>query len=137
MHPALLALRLNMIPRNELREKADAARASIDLAPVATALLPIVQKLHDPKIYSAALRQPHGSHERTYLWQPLAQLMAEYRVERGQHGSFLGAVKSLHAALEVDPPSEGAVKKMLHDLRQGERPKRRKGYATVKKRRDA
>lgn len=137
LHPTLLTLRLEMIPRNALKEQADAARATVDLAPVATTLLGIVKELRDPKKYSAALRQPHGSHERTYLWQPLAQLMAQYRVKPSQHGTFLGAVRAMHAALEADPPSEGAVKKMLHDLRQRERPKRREGYATAKKRRDA
>jgi hypothetical protein len=124
LHPTFLTQRLEMIPRNALKEEADAARATVNLAPVATTLLNIVRELRDPKKYSAALRQPHGSHERAYLWQPLLRTMERYRVKPSQHGSFMCAVKSLHLALGIDPPSEVAVRKMLYDLRQGERPRR-------------
>ena len=74
--------------------------------------------------------------ERTYLWEPLLRLMKKYHAKPGQYGSFQGAIKFLHLALGIDPP-EGAVKKMLHDLRHHERPKRRKGYAAVKRRPNA
>ena len=44
--------------------------------------------------------------------------LKDHGVKPGQYGSFAGAIRSLHLALEIDPPSDGAVKKMLHDLRQ-------------------
>jgi hypothetical protein len=134
LHPAIIALRIKMIPRSERKKNANAAMASIDPNLVATTLRRIIGKLRDPKEYAAAHHQPGGkSFERAFLWEPLLRLMKKYHVKPGQHGSFLGAIKSLHLALGIDPPSEGAIKKMLHDLRQGERSKRGKGYATAKK----
>jgi hypothetical protein len=134
LHPAIIALRIKMIPRSERKQKADAAMASINLDLVATTLLRIIRKLRDPKKYAAAHHQPGGkSFERAFLWEPLLRLMKKFHAKPGQHGSFLGAIKSLHLAIGIDQPSEGAIKKMLHDLRQGERSKRGKGYATVKK----
>jgi hypothetical protein len=134
LHPAFIALRIKMIARSERKKNANAAMASINLDLVATTLLRITGKLRDPKEYAAALHQPGGrSIQRAFLWEPLLRLMKKYHVKPGQHGSFLGATKALHLAIGIDPPSEGAIKKMLHDLRQGERSKRGKGYATAKK----
>jgi hypothetical protein len=134
LHPAFITLRIKMISRSERKQKADAAMASIDLDLVATTLLRIVGKLRTSKEYAAAHHQPgRKSIERAFLWEPLLRLMKKYHAKPGQHGSFLGAIKSLHLAIEVDRPSEGAIKKMLHDLRQGARSKRSKGYATAKK----
>ncbi len=134
LHPAFIARRIKMIPQSERKQKSDAAMASINLDLVATTLLRIIGKLRIPKEYAAAHHQPGGkSVERAFLWEPLLRLMKKYHAKPGQHGSFLVAIKSLHLAIGIDPPSEGAVKKMLHDLRQGERSKRGKGYATAKK----
>jgi hypothetical protein len=134
LHPAFIALRIKMIARSERKKNANAAMASINLDLVATTLLRIMRKLRDPKQYAAAHHQPGGkSFERAFLWEPLLRLMKKFHAKPGQHGSFIGAIKSLHLGLGIDPPSEGAVKKMLHDLRQGERSKRGKGYAKVKK----
>jgi hypothetical protein len=134
LHPAFIALRIKMIARSERKKNANAAMASINLDLVATTLLRITGKLRDPKEYAAAHHQPGGrSIQRAFLWEPLLRLMKKYHVKPGQHGSFLGATKALHLAIGIDPPSEGAIKKMLHDLRQGERSKRGKGYATAKK----
>jgi hypothetical protein len=134
LHPAFIALRIKMIARSERKKNADAAMASINLDLVATTLLRIIGKLRDPKEYAAAHHQPVSkSLQRAFLWEPLLRLMKKYHVKPGQHGSLLGAIKSLHLALGIDPPSEGAVKKMRHDLRQGERSKQGKGYAKVKK----
>ena len=138
LHSAIIARRIEMIPRSERKQRARAAMASINLDLVATTLLHIAGELRAPKIYAAAHYQPGGkSVERSFLWEPLLQLMEEFQVKPGQHGPFLGAVKSLHLALGIDPPSEGAVKKMLHDLRRGERSKHSKGYAAAKKRTNA
>lgn len=134
LHSAIIALRIKMIQPGERKQKADAAMASINLDLVATTLLGITGELRDPKKYAAAHHQPHGrSIERAFIWQPLLLLMEKYHVKPGQHGSFVGAIGSLHNSLGIDPPSEGAVKKMLHDLRQGERSKAGKGYGTAKK----
>lgn len=138
LHSAFIALRIKMIPRSERKQNADAAMASINLDLVATTLLRIISKLRVPKVYAAALHLPRGkSVERAFLWEPLLRLMTKYHAKPGQHGSFLGATKSLHLAIGIRPPSEGAIKKMRHDLRQAERSKQRKGYATVKKRPNA
>ena len=134
LHPAIIALRIKMIPRSERKQKADAAMTSINLDLVATTLQRIVRTLRAPKKYAAAHHQPGGkSFERAFLWEPLLRLLKKYHAKPGQHGSFLGAIKSLHLALGIDPPSEGAVKKMLYDLRQSERSNGRKGYAAAKK----
>jgi hypothetical protein len=138
LHEAIIALRIKMIPQSERKQKARLAMASINLDLVATTMLHIAGELRDPKVYAEAHYQPGGkSVERVFLWEPLLHLMEKLQVKPGQHGSFLGAVKSLHLALGIDPPSEGAVKKMLHDLRQSERSKQAKGYATTKKRPNA
>jgi hypothetical protein len=138
LHPAFIALTIKMIRPNERKQKAGAAMASINLGLVATTLLRITNKLRVPKVYAAALRLPRGkSVERAFLWEPLLRLMTKYHAKPGQHGSFLGATKSLHLAIGIRPPSEGAIKKMRHDLRQAERSKQLKGYATVKKRLNA
>jgi hypothetical protein len=135
LHPAFIALRLKMIPRSERKQKADAAMTSINLDLVATTLLRIIRKLRVPKEYAAAHHLPGGkSLERAFLWEPLLRMMKKYHAKPGQHrGSLVGAIKSLHLAIGIDPPSEGAIKKMRHDLRQGERSKRGKGYARAKK----
>jgi hypothetical protein len=106
--------------------------------PLATTLRRIIGKLRDPKEYAAAHHQPGGkSFERAFLLEPLLRLMKKFHAKPGQHGSFLGAIKSLHLAIGIDPPSEGAIKKMRHDLRQGERSKQGNGYSTAKKRPNA
>jgi hypothetical protein len=138
LRPAFIALRIKMIPRRHRKQEADAAMASIKLDLVATTLLRITRKLRISKEYAAAHHQPGGkSVERAFLWEPLLRLMRQYNAKPGQHGSFLGATKSLHLAIGIRPPSEGAIKKMLHDLRQGKRSKRSKGNATPKKSPDA
>jgi hypothetical protein len=121
--PTFATQRLKMIPRGWRGQyEAHVAMTSIDFDPLATALLQIIRKLRNSKTYAAAHHQTGGkSAERAYLWEPLLRLMKKYHVKPGQHGSFLGAVKSLHLAVGIDAPSEGAVKKMLHDLRQRER----------------
>jgi hypothetical protein len=135
LHSAVIARRLGMIPPDERKQRASASMASINLDLVATTLLQIAGELRNPKTYAAAHHQPGGmSPDRAFLWQPLFELMKQYHVKPGQYGSFVGAIKSLHLAIGIDPPSEGVVKKMLHDLRQGERSKLGKGYATAKKR---
>lgn len=135
LHPAFYTLRVQMIPQNERKEKVQVATATTDLGLVTTNLLEIVRRLRDSKRYSAALRLPDGkSYERAFLWEPFLRLMKDHGVKPGQHGSFLGAIKSLHLALKIDPPSKDAVNQMRHDLRQSKRPKRRKGYAAAKKR---
>ena len=135
LHPAFIGLRIKMIPRSARKHNADAAMATINLDLVAKTLLRIISKLRDPKVYAAAHRLPRGkSVERAFLWEPLLRLMKKYQAQPGQHGSFLGATKSLHLAIGIRPPSEGAIKKMRHDLRQAERSRLRKGYATGKKR---
>jgi hypothetical protein len=138
LHPAFVALRITMIRRSERKQKIDAAMALINLDLVATTLLRIVRKLRVPKEYAAAHRRPGGkSLERAFLWEPLLRLMTKYHAKPGQRGSFLGATKALHLAIGFDPPSEGTIKKMRHDLRQGERSKRGNGYDTAKKRPNA
>lgn len=125
-HQAIISRRIKMIPPSKRKQNADAAMASIDLDLAVTTLHWIVRKLRLPREYAAAHHQPGGrSLERAFLWEPLLRLMKKYHVEPGQYGSFLGATKALHLAIGIDPPSEGAVKKMRHDLRQGERPKQR------------
>jgi len=135
LHPAFISRRITMIPTSERKQEARAAMASINLDMVATTLLTITGKLRDPKEYAAAHHQPGGkSFERAFLWEPLLRLMKKHHAKPGQHGSFLGAIKALHLAIVIDPPSEGAIKKMLHDLRQAERSKQGNGYGTTKKR---
>ena len=137
LHSTFVTLMALGIPPNERKEKVDPARATINFDLVATKLLPIIQQLRDPKAYNAAHRLPHQrSAERAFLWEPLLQLMEKHHVKPGQHGSIPGAIKSLHLALGINP-QEGAVKKMLHDLKRDKPPKRRDGYATAKKRPDA
>jgi hypothetical protein len=138
LHPAFISLRITMIPASERKQEAGTAMNSINLDLVATTLLNITGILRDPKQYAAALHQPGGkSFERAFLWEPLLRLMQKHQAEPGQYGCFLGATKALHLAIGIDPPSEGAIKKMLHDLRQAERSKQDKGYATIKKRPNA
>ena len=122
LRQAIIAQRIEMIPQGERRQKANAAMASINLDLVATTLMHIADELLDPKKYAAAHYQPGGkSLDRAFLWEPLLRLMKKFEVKPGQHGSFLGAVKALHRAMPIDPPSEDAIKKMLHDFRQRER----------------
>jgi hypothetical protein len=138
LHSTFIALRIKMVPRSERKQKAKAAMASINLDLVTTTLLQITRKLRNPREYAAAHHQPRGkSMERAFLWEPLLRLMKKYHTKPGQHGSVLGAIKSLHLAIGIDPPSEGAIKKMRHDLRQGERSKQGNGYSTAKKRPNA
>ncbi|MFG3595522.1 hypothetical protein [Bradyrhizobium sp. RDI18] len=138
MHDAFIALRMRMVPPSERKRESRAAMTSIDLELVATTLLNITGRLRDPKQYAAAHHQPGGkSFERAFLWEPLLRLMKEHHAKPGQHGSFFGAAKALHLAIGIAPPPEGTIKKMLHDLRQGARSKRGKGYATAKERPNA
>src|SRR6266403_5120654 len=138
LHPAFISLRIKTIPPSERKQKANAAMVSINLDLVATTLLRITGELRDPKKYAAEHHQPGGrSVERAFLWEPLLRLMKKYHAKPGQHGSFLGATKSFHRAIGIRPPSEGAIKKMRHDLRLGERSKQGKGYGTAKKGPDA
>lgn len=138
MHDAFIALRMRMIPPSDRKRESRAAMTSIDLERVATTLLNITGKLRDRKQYAAVHHQPGGkSFERAFLWEPFLGLMRKHHAKPSQHGSFLGAIKALHLAIGIDPPSEGAIKKMLHDLRQRNRSKAGKGYATVKKRSNA
>ncbi|MET4207712.1 hypothetical protein [Bradyrhizobium sp. LA2.1] len=133
LHPAIIARRIKMIPRSQRKQQADAAMATINLDLVATTLLRTVRKLRAPKEYAATHYQPGGkSFERAFLWEPFLRLMKEHNVKPGQHGSFSAAIKSMHLALGIDPPT-GALKKMLHDLKHGKGSKGAKGYSTVKK----
>jgi hypothetical protein len=94
LHPAIIALRIEMIERSERKLKANAAMTSINLDLVATTLLQIVGELRDSRKYAAAHHQSAGkSVERGFLWEPLLRLMEEFQVKPGQHGSFLGAVR--------------------------------------------
>jgi hypothetical protein len=122
-HQTFFSLAVEMVPQNERKEKAELAAAAIDLGMLATRLLPIIEKMRDPKEFNAAHRLPHHkSAERAFLWEPVLRLMQKYQVTPGQRGSTSGAIKSLHHALGIDP-QEGAVRKMLHDLRQAARRK--------------
>ncbi|OKO75120.1 hypothetical protein AC629_34345 [Bradyrhizobium sp. NAS80.1] len=111
LHPAIIALRIKMIPPSQRKQKAGAAMATINLDLVATTLLRTMRKLRVSKEYAAAHYQPSGkSFERAFLWEPFLRLMKKHRVKLGQHGSFSAAIKSLHLALGIDPPT-GALKK--------------------------
>jgi hypothetical protein len=137
LHPAFITQRVKMIQRADHKQHAAAAMVSIDLELVANTLLKIIKKLRVPKLYAAALPQPRGkSVERAYLWEPLLRLMKKYQAVPGQHGSLIGAVRSLHLAVGIEPPSEGAIKKMRHDLRNRHGSKLR-GYAPTHKNRKA
>ena len=112
LHPAFIALRIKMIPRSARKHNADAAMATINLDLVATTLLRIISKLRDPRVMlqhivcrvvSLLNVLSYGSH--------LLRLMKKYHAKPGQHGSFLGATKSLHLAIGIRPPSEGAIRK--------------------------
>ena len=131
LHPAFVALSLELIPTNERKQQAERAMAAINLDLVATTLLQITKKLRNPDAYAAAHHRPRSmSFERAFLWEPLLRLMERNHVQPGEHGSFLGAIKALHLAAGIGPPSEGAIKKMRHDQR-----KRRTEITAARKKR--
>jgi hypothetical protein len=138
LHPAIISLALTMIPPNERKQRAPEAMASINVDRVVTVMLQITAKLRDAKSYAAGHYQAGGkSVDRAFLWEPLMRLMEKHDAKPGQYGPLIRAIKFFHLALGIDPPSEGAIKKMGHDLRNAERSKRGKGYAGTKKRPNA
>jgi len=113
-----------MTPPDERRSRAFEG-IPINPGPALKNLLPVLEWLSDPDNYNAAHDQPAASHkshkslERTYLWEPLLRLMEEYGVKPRQHGPFFGAIRSLHLALEIDPPKAEAVRQTVFRFEAG------------------
>jgi hypothetical protein len=119
-HPVFWAM-IKMTPPSE-RKRREFKWEAIDPGSTMNKLLPVLQWLSVPENYIAVHDQPYETHkslERSCLWEPLLQLMEEYRLKPGQHAPLLRTIRSLHLALEIDPPKGEAVRKMVHDLKHG------------------
>jgi hypothetical protein len=88
--------------------------------------LPLIKALRDPEIYRAAFSQPpladsHKALTRTLLWEPLLNLMKEFKqLDFAEHQPLLDTMRALHHALGIEPPDAGAVRQTVSAWRKRE-----------------
>ena len=75
--------------------------------------------MRDPDLYFAPLGQPPVVNsrkclERTLLWEPLLDLMHDFGIKDfGKYQDLIQTVRSLHLALEIDPPDANLLKQVV------------------------
>jgi len=77
--------------------------------------------------YRAVLWQPPGEQRhkalaRALLWEPLLDLLVEFKIEDfDQHQDLIDTIRSLHLACGIEPPLETSVRQTVYDRRNRQR----------------
>lgn len=96
------------------------------VSPLTNNALPLIRALRDPEIYRAAFSQPpladsHKALARALLWEPLLNLMKEFKqLDFAEHQPLLNTMRALHHALGIEPPNAGAVRQTVSAWRKRE-----------------
>ncbi|SIN88776.1 hypothetical protein SAMN05443247_00473 [Bradyrhizobium erythrophlei] len=83
--------------------------------------------LNNPELHRAVLWQPPGKQRhkaltRASLWEPLLDLLTEFKIENlDEHQPLIDTVRSLHLACGIEPPDDGAVRQTVFDWRKRQR----------------
>jgi hypothetical protein len=131
-YQALFTAMILMVPPKERRHHRSIERRNrrfdfnnIDPGPALAKLLPVIRALRSPDIYSRAFSQPRSSRkglERSLLWEPLFDLMHDFRIENfGKHQRLIDTIRALHRACGIKAPEAVAVRQALKDWRKRER----------------
>ncbi|TYO67073.1 hypothetical protein FXV83_07660 [Bradyrhizobium hipponense] len=77
--------------------------------------------LSNPEAYRAVFWQPPGTERhkslvRALLWEPLLDLLDEFKLESyDQHQPLIHSIRSLHLACGIEAPNESAVRVAVHE----------------------
>jgi hypothetical protein len=130
-YPALKQAMIFTVPPKERRHHRSIERRhrrfdfnNINPGPALERLLPVIRALRSQEIYSRAFsrRPSRKSLERALLWEPLFDLMRDFKIEDfSKHQALIDTIRALHLACKIMPPDPVAVRVALNAWRKGQR----------------
>jgi hypothetical protein len=122
-YPALLKAMIFMVPPKERRHRRfDFNNINPGLA--LERLLPVIRALRSQESYSRAFSRPASrkSLERALLWEPLFDLMRDFKIEDfRKHQALIDTIRALHLTCKIEPPDPVAVRVALNAWRKRRR----------------
>jgi hypothetical protein len=130
-YPALMKAMILMVPPKERRHHRSIERryrrfdfSNINPGPALEKLQPVIRALRSQEIYSRSFSRPASrkSLERALLWEPLFDLMRDFKIEDfSKHQALIDTIRALHLACKIEPPDPVAVRVALNAWRKRQR----------------
>jgi hypothetical protein len=124
LHQAIFMAQFLRLPAKERKNYNHVAWEALNPVPPLTHVQPLIKALNDQNIYRDAFSQPptadsHKSLTRALLWEPLLNLMKDFRqFDFSEHEPLIDTIRSLHLAFGIEPPDGRAVRQTVSAWKQ-------------------